>query len=252
MIMEQAFWKSNILICILLFNFTMITYASAQDSEFKQLATYKEDVTGDGMKETIEVKGIPLSDVYYKDIKIVVTTDDGKSWEIPYQGGYQPSLKIIDLNHDQISDLYFQSLIDQDKEMYKHYVHSLKNGKRTEIKLPSHQGANGKFIDDFNIEIQIVPHSKPIVIDISNRSEDYIRLNIYNHEGTLLKESPLTIDPIAFYEPVFISRSKGYGLKSHQYISEGNQSDHLGTIETLWYYENNQWIILQTKWIASS
>ncbi len=48
-----------------------------------------------------------------------------------------------------------------------------------------------------------------------------------------------------------ISDSQGYGLKSSQEIYGTNKDDSLGTIETLWYFEDEKWIILQTKWAGN-
>ncbi|HEX6594469.1 MAG TPA: hypothetical protein VF095_07755 [Bacillota bacterium] len=234
--------------------FVLVTQTNAREKnevdEFKQLARFEEDITGDGMKETIELKAISLSDTYYKDVKVVITTTEQKRWEIPYQGGYEPSLQLIDLNNDETSELFFQSATHPNGHSYKYYVHSLKDGNLTEIELPTTQGTKGTFIDGFKAELQLTPHSNPIIIDLQERSKDYIRRHFYNKKGTIIKDIPVIVHPITSFEPLFIRNNKGYSLKSYQQVSDGVHQ--IGMIETLWYNENNRWIILKTKWIPST
>jgi hypothetical protein len=157
------------------------------------------------------------------------------------------------LNHDHINDLFYQSRKDGSKKLYSQHLYTLKNNKIKEIPLPKQNYIKGNFNDNFQIQIQVSTkiNSNPIIIDVEDRAKNYIKHGIYNKKGKLLKPSTVMIAPIAYYEPTLISKSKGYGLKSFQQISGVAPDDKLGNIETLWYYENGGWIILQTDWISS-
>ncbi|ASN07336.1 hypothetical protein CFK40_07860 [Virgibacillus necropolis] len=215
--------------------------------------TYKEDVTGDGQTDTILLKAIPFSNdsAYYQKIWAVIKDSHSKEWKIQYEGGYEPTLQFYDLNHDKITDIYYQSPTGGSGGLYNYQLNTLKNGKLKEIPLPTQRYVKGKFMDNFKAVLSLTPRSKEISINVKDRSEDYIRLGLYSENGDLLKPTTLMIDPIAFYEPVLISKSKGYGLKSYQQISGAYHADQLGTIETLWYYEKGKWIILTTEWVPS-
>lgn len=220
----------------------------------KIIQTYKEDVTGDGQKETIYLKAVPFSkdSSYYQKIWASIESPHSKEWTIQYQGGYEPTLQFYDLNHDGINDMYFQSPTGGSGGLYSYQLNTLKNGRLKEIPLPVQRHVKGKFKDNFKAVLSLTPGSRAIFINAGNQADDYIRLGLYNKNGKLLKPTSLMIDPIAFYEPKLISKSKGYGLKSYQQISGAYHADQFGTIETLWYFQKNRWIILTTRWVPSS
>ncbi|PAV27715.1 hypothetical protein CIL05_20410 [Virgibacillus profundi] len=232
-------------------NINSAIYAAEEKPEPGLIETYESDITGDGQDEIIELKGILFSEdaSYYREIWAEITSKHGQQWKITYGGGYEPVLQFVDLNHDNINDIFYQSPTGGSGGLYNYQLNTLANEKLTDIPLPEQRYIKGMFEDNFNVIIQISPDSKPIVMDVKDRKDDYIRLGIYDTEGNLLKPKSVMIDPIAFFEPILISKSKGYGLKSYQQISGAYHADRLGTIETLWYYENNEWIILQTDWV---
>ncbi|WP_373893117.1 hypothetical protein ACUL41_07100 [Virgibacillus natechei] len=218
------------------------------------IETYEADVTGDGQSEVIELKGILFSNDtnYYREVWIDITSVHDEQWTITYEGGYDPSLQFIDLDHNEVQDIFYQSATGGSGGLYNYHMHTLKNEKVGEIPSPEQLHIRGKFMNDFKVEIQLAPDSEPNIVDVSERSEEYIQLDIYNDEGKLSEATSVMIDPIAFFEPVLLSKSNGYGLKSYQQISGAYHADQLGTVETLWYYENDEWIILQTEWVPSN
>lgn len=242
---------------ILFISYFIYNSASAEESngipEPEIIEKLEEDVTGDNIKESITLKGIPFSEdsTYYRDIWIDLSNIHSNEWSISYEGGYDPTIQFIDLNHDGVNDIFYQSSSGGSGGLYYYHLHTLKNEKIKSLSLPNQQYVKGKFIDQYKIEIQISPDQQPIVVDVADQAKEYERLNIYNQEGTLIKPTPVIIDPIAFFEPIVISKDKGYGLKSYKQISGANHADKVGTIETLWYFDHDQWIILQSKWVPA-
>ncbi|MGJ9457443.1 hypothetical protein [Oceanobacillus sp. CF4.6] len=239
---------------LLLLVIPSVTFAAETDpKEAIIIETYHEDVTGDGEKETIELKGMLFSPdaQYYQDIWAEVTSTSSNDWKISYGGGYDPVIQFIDLNHDGINDIFFQSPTGGSGGLYTYNFRTLANGNMKEIDLPEQRFVEGSFEENFKATLQMNPGDKPIIIEVMDRAGDYIRLGIYDKNGKLLVQTPLMIDPIAFFEPIKISDSKGYGLKSYKQISGAYHADGLGTIETLWYFENGEWVILKTEWVPS-
>lgn len=239
---------------ILLIPFTISATAETKKPPPPQtIAKYEEDVTGDSQKETILLEGILFSQDtnYYMNIWATVIAKDGKEWKISYEGGYEPHLQFVDLNHDQINDIYYLSATGGSGGLYNYHLNTLAKEQLKKIPLPEQHYVKAEFKNNFKVEIQISPESDPYIVDVRDRAADYIRLGIYNKEGKLLGKTSPMVDPIAFYEPVLVSKSKGFGLKSYQQISGAYHADQLGTVETLWYYEKGKWIILQTKWVTS-
>lgn len=237
------------LTCILISPLNNETFAAEETPEASIIKEYEEDVTGDGIKETILLYGTLLShdSAYYRDIYAVVETKSNQKWKIQYKGGYEPEIEFYDLTHNGINNMLFQSATGDSGGLYHYSLHTIEGNKVKEIDLPS-QIVHGQFINDFQTKLIITPRTKPIILDLKDRAEEYIRLNIYNEKGQLLKNKSLMIDPITFFESILISKSKGYGLKSYQQINGAYHADLLGTVETIWYYENKKWIILQTEW----
>ncbi|MFD2043211.1 hypothetical protein ACFSTA_02380 [Ornithinibacillus salinisoli] len=247
--------KLSFFLLPILFICTNVTFANDKQEppELKLIESYQEDVTGDGKKEEIALKGVLFSPEsnYYRDIVAVIKNHEDKTWEIKYGGGYDPTIQFIDFNHDKVNEIFYQSPTGGSGGLHHYKLHTLIQYNLTEIPLPKQDYVKGKFIDDFKVEIQFSPTKEPITVDVEHRSDNYIQQGIYDQKGKLLKNTSVLVDPIAYFEPIFISNSKGYGLKSYQQISGAFHADQLGTIESLWYYERDKWIILKTEWVPT-
>lgn len=239
-----------LLFLITLFTLPTFTIGETANQQTIVIETYQEDLTGDRVDEKITLKGIFFSkeSAYYHNIWADINGSETKQWKIMYEGGYKPSLQFIDLNHDDVNDIFFQSATRGSGGLYYYDLHTLTNEKVKRLPLPKSTSVTGEFKNGFKASLSIDPLKKPIIIDVSNRKGGYIRLGIYNKSGKLLQESSLMIDPIAIFEPVKVSKSKGYGLKSFQQVSGAYHADHLGTIEALWYFEEGKWIKLKNEW----
>ncbi|MGY0693198.1 hypothetical protein ACW2QC_10475 [Virgibacillus sp. FSP13] len=214
------------------------------------IESFKEDITGDGQKEEIQLRGILFSDdsKYFHNIWADVKGSQNKQWKIKYKDGYKPSLQFIDLNHDGVRDLLFQSATSGSGGFHYYQINNLKMEKLKKLPLPKSISITGSFHNGFKATLTLDPNKKSTKIDLKNRASEYIRSGIYDKKGRLLHEMKLMIEPISFFEPTFISKSKGYGLKSYQQVSGASRADQLGTIEILWYFEDNKWIKMKQKW----
>ncbi|GAA0436860.1 hypothetical protein GCM10008983_11990 [Lentibacillus halophilus] len=238
---------------LLLIPFTVMAEENNKPAP-KHLASYNNDVTGDTEKETITLKGVSFADdtKYYMDTWAFLSSKDGGEWEIQYDGGYEPQMHFHDLNHDGVKDILYQSLSNKKANLYDYQLHTVQKNQLKQIPLPKQTFIQAMFKDDFQVEVKIAPDKDPSIVDISDRDSRYIELGIYDQNGELIEENAPMIEPIASFKPVKINKQKGYGLKSKQRISGAFRSDQLGTVETLWYFEKDQWIILKTEWVPSN
>ncbi|GAB4072713.1 hypothetical protein GCM10028778_04490 [Barrientosiimonas marina] len=243
-----------IIAALLLTGFLMPSPATAEETEphSQEIHIYQKDVAGNNAQETVKLLGTSLgSDSNYNTIiKTHITNTEGDDWEISYEGGYKPYIQFYDLNHNNVNDLFYQSETGNG-DSHHYHLHTFENGQLTEMKLPEQQSIKAEFRDDFQIAVQIDYKQEPSLINVADKASAYIRKGIYKENGDVKSDASPIIAPIARFEPVQVSDSQGYGLKSRQQISGTDRSDKLGTIETLWYYENGEWIILDTDWKPS-
>ncbi|SFD93163.1 hypothetical protein SAMN05216238_1062 [Lentibacillus persicus] len=228
-------------------------YAEVTATSQKQLSEFNIDLTGNSSNEKVKLNGVPFApdSNYYTEINTIISDSKDKQWDITYEGGYNPAIKFYDLDHDGVKDIFYQSDAGGNKGLYHYHLHTFKKDQLKEIALPEQQSIQAKFVNGFKIEIQIDYEAEPITAKLNNRSSKYIKLGIYNEEGKLLDSTTPLVEPISFFEPVEVEGREGYGLKSYQHISGAYHADLIGTVETVWYYDRDKWIILETEWLPS-
>lgn len=244
------------LLCFIFIQFNNVPKLFAEEMNFENepslINSFEEDLTGDGFREYIRLHGNLLSNqsMFYPDIWLDITSPFSQHWKISLQAGYDPDIQFIDITQDQIFDIFYSVAKDENKEQNEYQIYTLVNGTIKQIQLPKHQFVKTKLIDDFQVEIQIHPHQKPIIQKLPNKS-DYIKEEIYREDGKLLNEKKLHHKSIHLIEPILISEQNGYGLKTYQHITD-KYNNLIGEIQTLWYYKNDEWTILKTNWIKNT
>ncbi|WP_156958485.1 hypothetical protein [Virgibacillus sp. SK37] len=216
--------------------------------------SYHVDLKQNGVKENIHLKGNPFSkqSAYYPRIWAEIKGVSDKVRKIELGGGYRPSLKFIDYNHNQLEDILYQSSTTaHESEVYNYTLISVEEDNIEEIRLPKREYMDLLFKDNFELTVKLSPQLSPLSIDVSNNSKELTRLGIYSKDGKVLKEKPVINRHIISFDPIELSGGKGYGLKSKMKLSLSSSSNNLGVVETLWYYKDGKWIILKTDWLSN-
>src|SRR5699024_5955132 len=92
--------STSLLLCLFICNFVIIVTAEEkQDHEPLVIQTHQADDKSNGKVESIEFKGVLLSEEkeYYHKVWSIITSIDGKEWVITYRGGYVPSLNVFNV-----------------------------------------------------------------------------------------------------------------------------------------------------------
>lgn len=220
-------------------------------NEVKIIEVYNEDITGDGFNEVIKLKGERLTkeSKYFQHIWAEITSKEGDNWVIPYGQGYQPSLSFIDLNHNSQKEILFHATLKENTETSLKHIHSLLKNTFIELKIPTHKYVHGSFQDNFRAEIFLLPNHPPEIIDLETSKEQYTDLGIYNNKGQLQKDTSIKQSNVTKAIPISPSDRQGNGMETTEQIYGINDNDLLGIVKTRWYYENDQWINLQTTFI---
>lgn len=240
-----------LLICCILFILTTDTPTiHAQQNDLTFINSIEEDITGDGLREYIKLQGKLLSNKsnYFRSIWVDIKGPFSQEWKISLGAGYQPDLQLIDFTHDQVNELFFKVTREESASKYTYQLYNLKDSVIKKIPLPEKTYIQGYFTDDFKIEIRLAPNDSEIIVkDLPKNNLFYIQKDIYNQEGKLLINKPITTEPISRMEPILISNSKGYGLKSYQQVYGTDSNDQIGTLESIWYYQKGKWIVLKNQ-----
>ncbi|GIN84137.1 hypothetical protein J6TS2_05230 [Heyndrickxia sporothermodurans] len=229
-----------------------ISYAgeSVTKLDEKIIHEYSKDVTGDKKPDKIVLKGIQIdaSSMYMKKIWAEIMTADNKKYKIDYAPGYEPKIEFVDLNHDGVVDLFESSETGGSGGVNNYSLVTLKNGKAIKIPLPPSLKIQGHFENNYQAIITIGEINFKKNFDLTNRKKDYIRLGLYQKDGTLNEPTEIMIDPVALYKVVVIKEKNGLGLKAYRQVSGAYHADVLGTVISEWYYENGLWKLINAKW----
>lgn len=210
---------------------------------------YHHDVTGDGEAEKILLYGVPYDETggYLREIWAEVHLKDG-ILRINYEGGgYEPELQFEDLTHDGIDDIFYKSATGGSGGLYTQSLNTIIDSKLELIPLPTGD-LSGYFIEDFKAIVFLPRQKTPLILDLEKNKEDYIRMGIFEEDGTLIKTTGLMIDPIAFFDIVEVE--SGYGLKGYQSVSGAFHADQIGTSETIWNYQKGKWRLVSVEWMT--
>lgn len=226
--------------------FIIIYVYAAEQKEV--LLEYSHDVTGDGKEDQLFVYGVPFesNSLFFKKVWVEITPTEGKPFIINYEGGYEPKLDFVDLNHDGIDDILYSSATGGSGGLHNYAVHSVVGGKVEDLGIPQALPIEGYFLDDFQSILTIPGIESPIHLDLSDRKEDYLRLGLYQKNGKLNEPTELMISPIAIFEVTLIQN--GFGLKGYQQVSGAYRADGIGTVMTTFWYENGKWEPIDVVW----
>lgn len=250
--MQRRLFLTYIIVTVVfLFGFTNNNTVETPTSSF--INSIEEDISGDGIREYLKLQGelIAEDSSFYQNVWLDILNTFGQEWTISLKGGYHPEIMLYDINHNDINDIIYQVALDEENKRFSTQVYTLTNNKIEQITVPTNNQIKGKYIDDYKIALTFHPNDKPLHFPVNKDDEKLIETNIYDDNGKLQQDISLIIDPIQKYEPTLISESKGYGLKSIQNVRNDDNNNIIGTIETLWYFNNDKWIILTNKWQAA-
>ncbi|MDQ7864368.1 hypothetical protein RCO48_34535 [Peribacillus frigoritolerans] len=90
----------------------------------------KRDVTGDQKIDIIQVQGLPYEEgsKFLKKIELSVESNR-RTIDVPLEAGYNPDLKVADLNNDGVQDVLVTVLMEGRERLISSYAYTFKDGK---------------------------------------------------------------------------------------------------------------------------
>ncbi|QED47749.1 hypothetical protein [Cytobacillus dafuensis] len=211
----------------------------------------KVDLTGDGKKDTIVIKGIPYEEEsdFFREFQMEVVASNNQSFTVNIDGGLKPKAKFVDLNHDRTKDVYISVETGSRGRITNHYLYTLKNNKLLDLTVPDPLVIMSQFLDSYKASITIQDIGESYTFDLKSRTKNYEMLGLYQN-GKLSEPTELMVDAYSTLKPVHVE-GKTYGLKGIQAISGVYHSDRIAQVETIWLFENGKWALKYSKIMES-
>lgn len=211
--------------------------------------TLEADVTGDGIVDMIYLAGHKIQSHLSaaKDISITVKSGADRSlicFPLAEVGGYQPYLFAGDFTGDKIADIYVETASGGSGGWSYHNIVSFTGGEPKELfgsKENFATNITGKFVDGWKVALANNTDGTTVIVGVTERREDYLRLGIYDEEGKVQKETQTMIAPFVKLEPIDIDHDGVYELKGRQSLSGAYRADRLAEVETMFKYTGTGW-----------
>lgn len=228
--------------------FTYIDY----DNKMYVLNYMMKDVTGDGTNDMILVIGEKenVDDLMAHNMDLVIYEPNEERFynlRLKNMEGTMPKLEAYDLTGDGILDVIL-SANNEDGSLNVRVV-TFENGDFKEImKAKDNKGIifAGQFADGFKGNIKNNKYNKEVMLDLTDRKENYVTNGFYDESGRLLKTDG-KIKTTNFVSLEFVQLDGYYGIQTMQRIIGFNNEDLLDEIIVIWKYENGKWVVKEAK-----
>ncbi|WP_226641793.1 hypothetical protein [Mesobacillus subterraneus] len=244
--------KRELLITFSAFFFMSLTaftgvYAGESKEKTVTVSENKVDITGDGKKDLVYVKGVPFEEgaQYLKHIYLKIKASDGEIYKIELEAGYDPAIIFRDLNHDSVKDMLISVPTGGSGGLSNFYLYSLKDFQVTDLTVPEPLAVSSQFEDGYKASISIQETGQSYSFDLSNRKEEYERLGLYQ-DGKLNEPTELMVLPFGTLKPIKFKNDR-YGLKGSQRINGAYNADGIANLESTWLYENGKWQVISAE-----
>lgn len=243
---KGIFMPFTVMIAILLSAAISGVYALAQVEEAETIYKKEIDITGDGKNDFIELVGIPFDEgtLFLKEIYLKAKTSEGKMLKIDLEGGYEPTLKLKDLNHDGVKDLFVGIATGGSGGLSNYYLYSVKGSKVADLTVPDPLTITSTFENNYKAAIKIDAIGESFRFNLASRKKEYDTLGLY-HNGKLNEPAELMVFPFSTLKPVKLPGNK-FGVKGVQRFSGVSNADTIGFVESSWYFDKGKWKLLST------
>jgi len=232
-----------VIVSFFLMSLTAITgvYAIEETTKVITISREKADITGDGKEEEIFLKGIPYQkdDSFLEKIYIELSASNGKKYTYPLESGTKAALHIVDLNNDEVKDVFASVLTGGSKRIVQNYSYTVKNFVQTKLALPEPLEMDSHFLNGYKAEIKLIKTGQSYLFDLKDRQKYYKKLGLYYH-GKLNEPTELTVNPFSSLQPIPVENNK-IGLLGEQRITGISNADVIASVKSTWSYDHGHW-----------
>lgn len=233
-----------------LMTLTAITGVYAMEKEDKTnklILEEKIDITNDEQEEIVQLKGDasdqPENSNFFKEFSLKVTKGKDKGATLTVEGGFDPTLHIIDINDDHQKEILLTVSANERGTEKNFYFFQLQGNHLIELEKPELASVESQFKDAYKAEIKI-NKEKTYIFDLYDRRNHYEKLGLY-HKGRLNEPTELILSP--FSELKVTRFNNQTAMKGKQRISGLATVDTIGYLETWWIWKKEEWVLEKVK-----
>lgn len=218
------------------------------------------DVNGDGIIDYVFLTANRSTDPSSPFLKrITLNIQDGLtrmvhtiSLDESGDAGYNPTLFLGDFTEDGIMDILVTIDSGGSGAFTFDYVYSFINNQARQLfnfnQYNEQNQYSVMYLDHYKVKVQSHATNQLYLIDISNRSENYLS-DIYYKDGTLKKPIQGMADGVSGFYPVDMNRDGTYEIQAYQKISGRYHADSFGYIINTLQWNGSEFGIWQ-QWLA--
>ncbi|MBA4538649.1 hypothetical protein H1Z61_16325 [Bacillus aquiflavi] len=200
----------------------------------------KIDVTGDGKKEIIYVKGRQLERKtnFLNEVYLEVQDSHQNTYSIDLGSGYKPKLIYQDFNGDGTKDIFVKISTDKGGKVTNHFLYTLANFTVENLTVPQSQTINGEYQDNYQAFISVDETKKTYELDLTSQKNEFDQLGLYQN-GKLMIPTELIVSPYLKLKPVKMNGEQ-YGLRGIQQV-RGIDDQTIAYLKSTWVYKDKSW-----------
>ncbi|MUV39265.1 hypothetical protein JNUCC1_03138 [Lentibacillus sp. JNUCC-1] len=235
--------------CLLILPVSLV--GATSPSESVDLHTFYEDVSGDGLKEQISLKGYPLKgdSQFVHDIALYVTNEQTEQY-VHIGSGYYPEVTAIQIAEDSAPVIFIQMQSSTENDALKRSsLYTIKNKKIKPLDLPELDYLKTDLKAPFTLTFQTAPYERQISADLSDHK---YKETIFTSSGKIKDDHELWIHDNTEYNVLSLGNKPDVMLEGETPIKASNkQGPLIGYVKTLWKYtEENEWLNVYKTWVT--
>ncbi|MFE5318753.1 hypothetical protein ACFQ88_08595 [Paenibacillus sp. NPDC056579] len=228
---------------------TGIEPLSASGGSTIVLQTEQNDVTGDGLADTITLIGSrhDADSLYYHRLTVRILRGGAESesalTSVMTEGGYDPRFLLADFNADKVNDL-FVSTVSMDRTAASVSLYSLSSGLPVRLPLPSPLNVTGSLKDTYKLQLTIRDTMQSYMLDIQQHKARYNAAGFYRN-GRLLKPKSIVAGSYSELMPMDVDNDGAFELHGIQSIGGISPDDTIASAFSLWKWRYHQWTLMK-------
>lgn len=212
------------------------------------------DVTGDGKADGVFLIGRKPDSTskFADDLSIVI--QDGASQntitiKLPNVGGYDSKIFVGDFSGDKVSDVFVKIPTGGSGGIIAHRIVTFIGGPQIFFGAEENKGVviAGRFMEGFRAELAETVTKRKVTVDLANKRDRYVKANVYDANGAILREQSIQASSLGSLEPIDIDGDGTYELRGQQRVPGIANADTVANVYSTWKYQDGNWTAKQIE-----